>query len=191
MFNPDFKPAIYSGSKIWHNRKWVEMRDVYGFNVVAHWINFECGTKDNVLGAKQFTPEEKSTLWDRCVEDIRISDMCIFYGEMDDEQRGALVELGAGLYGGKPTYIIGDCPSFVPNKHSDAAYMHHPLMKRVHTTKFANGSYDYKAGYQEAVNHYLQHYHTPERFFHNSKLLNANSTTSGRNLYKPTAKIAA
>ena len=47
-----YRPSIYSASKIWHAEKWIEMRDKENFNIISHWINVPCGTKENPTGAK-------------------------------------------------------------------------------------------------------------------------------------------
>lgn len=159
------------------------MRDNHGFNVNARWINFPCGAKGDNSQAVQFTDAQKSVLWQECLEDVSTSDMCIFYGENDDQQRGALVEFGMAIMAGKPIYVIGDCPSFVPVNHSDAAYMHHPLVHRLFTSKFADGSYDYVNGYKMAAIHYREKYHTPKRVFERTPFLNVGFATSGRRVH--------
>lgn len=181
-FDLNYNPRIYSASKIWHNLRWRELRDKYGFDITARWINVECGTYENPTGAKQLTPPEKRQLWIECAHDVRVADFTAIYGESRDEQRGGTVEFGMTLGYGNPIYVIGDCPFFGANSHSDAAYMHHPLVHRVHTQKFADGSYDYLTGYREAVKHYLMTYHTPERVFAKTGFLNANSSRSNYGL---------
>lgn len=185
MFNEMYKPAIYSASKIWHNTKWVELRDVYGFLITARWINVECGTYENTTGAKVFSPSEKTVLWQECHHDVSIADMTVVYAEERDELRGAVMEWGINMGQNKPTYIIGDCPFFRGNDRSDAAYMHHPLVHKVHADKRPDGSYDYLMGYRNAVNHYLSFYHTPERVFARTTFLNENTPRRlSRGLYQ-------
>ncbi len=184
MFNPNYNPTIYSASKIWHNVRWCDLRDKHGFNIIARWINVECGTYENPTGAKQLTPTEKTQLWIECEEDVRNADMTVVYGEQRDELRGAVVEFGMALGSGNPVYFIGANPFFGANSHSDAAYMHHPLVQRVHTAKFADGSYDYLSGYKQAVAHYLEHYHTPERIFAKTGFINARIAASKPRLHK-------
>lgn len=186
MFDSTYKPSIYSASKIWHNTKWTELRDKYGFNIKARWINVPCGTEANMTGAKVFSPAEKAVLWTECEEDSRTSDMMVVYGEKTNEMRGALVEMGIAMGNGRPVYVIGNCPTFEVAPHSDVAFMYHPLVQRVHTTKFPDGSYDYLNGYKEAVNHYLANYHTPERVFRKTGFL-AGLTGGFRGLHKETA----
>ena len=146
-----YKPTIYSASKIWHAEKWLEMRDQEGFNIIANWINIPCGSKDNPTGAKKLTTAEKRVLWSECAEEVVKADLLIAYAEEGDEQRGVLVELGGALSSDTPVYLIGDCETFRACDHSDVAFAYHPLFHRVL-------SQDYKLGYYEAVNHWLEKY---------------------------------
>jgi len=125
----------------------------------------ECGSYDAATGAKLFSPTEKVVLWQECHKDVSDGDFTVVYAEERDELRGAIVEFGINMGQNKPTYVIGDCPFFRANARSDAAYMYHPLVHRVKTKQFEDGSYDYLQGYKDAVQHYLMHYHTPERLF--------------------------
>ena len=146
-----YRPTIYSASKIWHAEKWVEMRDRENFAIIANWINIPCGTKDNPSGAKKLTDVEKKTLWNECAKEVVEADLLIAYAEEGDEHRGVLVELGGALSSGTPVYLIGDCDTFRACSHSDVAFAYHPMFHRVI-------SQDYKAGYYEAVNHWLEKY---------------------------------
>ena len=146
-----YKPTIYSASKIWHSEKWLEMRDQEGFNIISNWINIPCGSKDNPTGAKKLTTAEKRVLWSECAEEVVKADLLIAYAEEGDEQRGVLVELGGALSSNTPVYLIGDCETFRACDHSDVAFAYHPLFHRVL-------SQDYKLGYYEAVNHWLEKY---------------------------------
>jgi hypothetical protein len=172
----DYNPSIYSASKIWHNVKWREARDVHGFPITARWINAECGTYENPTGAKVFTPAEKTQLWLECEHDVRVADFTAIYGEHRDEMRGGTVEFGMALGFGNPVYVIGKCPFFGANSHSDAAYMHHPLVHRIETDYDSKTeSYDWLNGYKLSRIHYLNNYHSPERFFAKTGFLNARS----------------
>ena len=127
------------------------MRDQEGFNIISNWINIPCGSKDNPTGAKKLTPSEKSVLWSECAEEVVEADLLIAYAEEGDEQRGVLVEIGGALSSGTPVYLIGNCETFRACDHSDVAFAYHPLFHRVI-------SQDYKLGYYEAVNHWLENY---------------------------------
>ena len=157
-----YKPTIYSASKIWHAEKWLEMRDQEGFNIIANWINIPCGSKDNPTGAKKLTTAEKCVLWTECAQEVVDADLLIAYAEEGDEQRGVLVEMGGAISSGTPVYLIGNCETFRACDHSDVAFAHHPLFHRVI-------SQEYKSGYYEAVNHWLAKYNKS----HTHKLLRA------------------
>ena len=90
-------------------------------------------------------------LWSECAEEVVKADLLIAYAEEGDEQRGVLVELGGALSSDTPVYLIGDCETFRACDHSDVAFAYHPLFHRVI-------SQDYKLGYYEAVNHWLETY---------------------------------
>lgn len=178
MFDSTYNPTIYSASKIWHNTKWRNLRDTHGFAIIARWINVECGTYENPTGAKQLTPSEKTQLWIECRDDVLFADMMIIYGEPRDEQRGGTVEFGMAVGANKPIYVLGNCPFFGANSHSDAAYMHYPTVHRIHCNLMPDGSFDYLNGYKVARNHYLSYYHTPESIFRKTGFLNARTTAS-------------
>jgi len=137
-------PKIYSASKIWHAEKWVHARDVMGYNIISGWIDIPCGTPEDPTGAKLLTPEEKRQLWLDCAREVVEADMVIVYAEEDEVQRGVLVEIGGALSAGTPVYLIGNCESFRPVGHSDAAYANHPLFMRLPTS-------DWKKGYMMAM----------------------------------------
>ncbi len=146
-----YRPKIYSASKIWHAEKWLEMRDKENFNIISNWINIPCGTKDNPTGAKKLTNTEKRVLWSECATEVVEADLLIAYAEEGDEQRGVLVEIGGALSSGTPVYLIGNCATFVACDHSDVAFAHHPFFHRVISP-------DYTLGYYEATNHWLETY---------------------------------
>ncbi len=191
MFNPNYNPTIYSASKIWHNTKWTNLRDEYGFNITARWINYPCGEENKPTGAKLFTPEEKTVLWDYCDDDVSNADMTVVYAEKDNEMRGALVEMGIAMGAKNPIYVIGTCPSFEVAGHSAVAFMYHRLVHKIREDngfiplqKYEDGSYDYLSGYKQAVAHYLEHYHTRERILAKTGFLNARAAASLPRLHK-------
>ncbi len=151
-------PKIYSASKIWHATKWQAMRDIHGYNINATWIDIPCGTPEKPTGAKQLTDAEKCVLWTNCSNETRDCDMLICYAEKDDEQRGALVEIGGALANGHPVYLIGNCPSFMVAGHSDVAFTKHPLFHKIWTSHSPDGVYDHVYGYKKALEHYQEHY---------------------------------
>ena len=44
--------------------------------------------------------------------------------DMNEEQRGALVEIGMAFAFNKPVYAVGTCKTIQPNKISDVAFTH-------------------------------------------------------------------
>jgi len=176
-----YNPSIYSASKIWHAPKWVDLRDNHGYNIIARWINIPCGTPDDPTGAKLLTPAEKRQLWLNCQHDTVTADMTVVYAEKNNEQRGALVEMGMALGSAlasntpKPIYVIGTCPSFEVAGHSDVAFMHHPLVHRLkNVMPNLDGSYNHFDGYRQAKEHFLTNYYTPELAFKKTPFLQSN-----------------
>ena len=114
IMNTNFK--IYSAGKVWHNTKFQEMRKI-GFNINARWIDLD----DN----HPIVLHDKPKLWQICYEDVRDCDYVLLYCEdMNEEQRGALVEIGMAFAFNKPVYAVGTCKTIQPNKISDVAFTH-------------------------------------------------------------------
>lgn len=169
-------PIIYSASKIWHAKRWQYMRDTLGYNINATWIDIPCGSPSDPTGAKLLTDEEKCDLWVDCSNQTRDCDMLICYAEKNDEQRGALVEIGGALANDNPVYLIGNCPSFMVAGHSDVAFTKHPLFHRVPTEGNQQQGYDFITGYEWAVEHYLNNY-SPEKVFKETLFLHEGFTS--------------
>ena len=108
---------VYTAGKIWHAPKFQELRDVFGYDVNARWIDLD----DNNYIVKR----RKDLLWQICYEDVRDCDFVLLYCEdMSEEQRGALVEIGMAYAFQKPVYAVGTCKTIQPNKISDVAFTH-------------------------------------------------------------------
>ena len=108
---------VYTAGKIWHAPKFQELRDVFGYDVNARWIDLD----DNNYIVKR----RKDILWQICYEDVRDCDFVLLYCEdMSEEQRGALVEIGMAYAFQKPVYAVGTCKTIQPNKISDVAFTH-------------------------------------------------------------------
>lgn len=117
--------AIYTAGKTWQAEKFRWLRDTVGFNVCARWID--------LAPESEFVLNEKPKLWQMCMEDVARCDFVLLYSEEEsEEQRGALVEIGAAMALNKPIYAIGKCRSIMPNGISDVAFTHHPLWNWVH-----------------------------------------------------------
>lgn len=111
---------FYTAGKIWHAPKFQHLRDTLGLPVQARWIDLK--EDDDIVRNR------KGDLWQLCLEDVTQSDFVLLYSEdMNEEQRGALVEVGMAYGAGKPVYAVGRCNSICPNGISDVAFTHHPL----------------------------------------------------------------
>lgn len=111
---------FYTAGKIWHAPKFQMLRDTLGLPVQARWIDLD--------NESDFVLNRKGDLWQLCLEDVTQSDFVLLYCEnFEEEQRGALVEIGMAYGVGKPVYAIGKCKSIAANEISDVAFTHHDL----------------------------------------------------------------
>ena len=89
-----------TAGKVWHAPKFQELRDEIGMPVQARWIDLD--------NDSDFVRNKKNELWRLCFEDVRDSDFVLFYAEdFEEEQRGALVEIGMAYGFQKPVYAVG------------------------------------------------------------------------------------
>lgn len=138
---------FYTAGKIWHAPKFQMLRDALGLPVQARWIDLD--------NESDFVRNRKGDLWQLCLEDVTQSDFVLLYSEdFEEEQRGALVEIGMAYGVGKPVYAIGNCKSIAANEISDVAFTHHELWTWLDTD-------DLLLGAMLAMN--LHH----NRYFHN------------------------
>ena len=115
MKTKNFK--VYTAGKVWHQDKFKDLRDNKNYNVKARWIDLK--DEDDIV------QNHKDELWKLCYEDVRDCDFVLLYCEdQNEEQRGALVELGMAYGFGKPVYAVGTCKTIQPNKISDVAFTH-------------------------------------------------------------------
>jgi len=136
--------SFYCAGKIWLAPKFQMLRDVVGLPVRARWIDLE---QDSDIVANR-----KGDLWQQCYEDVRDSDFLLLYSEQqNEEQRGALVEVGMAYGMGKRVYAIGSCNSTKPNEISDVAFTHHHLWTWLDTDNLVKGAY-YAMGLEIARN---------------------------------------
>ena len=109
--------SFYTAGKIWHAPKFQHLRDTIGLNVKARWIDLD--------NDSDFVRNKKNELWRLCFEDVRDSEFVLFYAEdFEEEQRGALVEIGMAYGFQKPVYAVGRCKTVAPNEISDVAFTH-------------------------------------------------------------------
>lgn len=124
---------FYTAGKIWHAPKFQNLRDVLGMPVQARWIDLENGS--------DFVENKKDELWKQCYEDIRDSDFVLLYSEdFEEEQRGALVEIGMAYGLGKSVYAVGKSKSIAPNNISDVAFTHYYKWKWLDTKDLVRGA---------------------------------------------------
>jgi hypothetical protein len=125
---------FYTASKIWHAPKFQHLRDTIGLPVQARWIDLK--DDDDIV------QNRKGDLWQLCLEDVTRSDFMLLYSEdFEEEQRGALVELGMAFAAGKRVYAVGRCKSISPNGISDVAFTHHELFTWLPTTDLVRGAF--------------------------------------------------
>ena len=91
---------FYVASKTKHAPMWRSLRDS-GVRINATWID-EAGTSET---------HDFSDLAMRCIQEASSADGVILYAEPNDTLKGALLECGAALAGGRPVVLVGrDAP---------------------------------------------------------------------------------
>ena len=124
---------FYTAGKVWHQFKFQNLRDNLGYPVKARWI--DCTDDCDIV------QNHKDQLWTMCYEDVRDSDFVLLYCEdFNEEQRGALVELGMAYGFGKSVYAIGSCKTIKPCKISDVAFTHYPKFHWLPTNDLIEGA---------------------------------------------------
>jgi len=125
--------SFYTAGKIWHAPKFRALRDELKMPVRARWIDLEDDS--------DIVQNRKGDLWNLCFEDVRDSDFVLLYCEdFEEEQRGALVEIGMAYGMNKRVYAIGKCKSISPNAISDVAFTHYKKWTWLHTDKLHIGA---------------------------------------------------
>ena len=102
--------GVYIASKARHAPQWLALR-ASGLPVISTWID-EAGEGESASLAD---------LWSRCVAESASAAALLFYHEPGDEQRDALIEIGAALASGVPVFVVGDPPG---------SWVHHALVTR-------------------------------------------------------------
>lgn len=126
--------SFYTAGKIWHAPKFQMLRDTLGLPVKARWIDLD--------NESDIVQNRKNDLWQMCYEDVRDSDFVLLYaGATDEEQRGALVEIGMAYGMGKRVYAYGKCKSIMPNGISDVAFTHHHLWNWIDADNLVKAAY--------------------------------------------------
>lgn len=154
--------VIYTAGKTWSAEKFKLMRDRFGYNINAHWIDIKA-----VLSSPEDTHDYENTdfnylekMWDHgCKMDACTADMAIIYASKEDRNMhsGSLVEIGhmtasyALLQIQKPVYLIGSCESFEKVGNSDRGWTHQRVFNKI-------GTDDLVEGFAKATNHYIENY---------------------------------
>lgn len=137
---------FYTAGKIWHAPKFQHLRDTLGLPVQARWIDLK--EEDDIVRNR------KGDLWQLCLEDVTQSDFLLLYSEaFEEEQRGALVELGMAYGAGKRVYAVGRCKSIAANAISDVAFTHHELFTWLPTDDLVEGAFLALSAEIQAVGH--------------------------------------
>lgn len=122
---------VYTAGKIWHADKFRFLRDTLGVTVNARWIDY---------GDDHPIVQQKDELWRVCYEDVAACDYLLLYSEQwEEEQRGALVEVGMAYGLGKPVFAINRCRSTSPNQISDVAFTHFHAWTWLESVDLVNG----------------------------------------------------
>ena len=125
--------TFYTAGKIWHAPKFQALRDELMMPVKARWIDLD--------NDSDFVANQKGELWNLCYEDVRNSDFVLLYCEdFEEEQRGALVEIGMAYGFNKPVYAVGKCKTISPNEISDVAFTHFKNWTWLNTEKLHVGA---------------------------------------------------
>jgi hypothetical protein len=136
---------LYTAGKIWHAPKFQDLRDNHKLPVLARWIDVD--------GESDLVQNRKNDLWQMCYEDVRGSNFVLLYSQdWDEEQRGALVEVGMAFGMNKPVYAVGKCKTLGANAISDVAFTHHHLFHWLPTTDLIQGAYMAIAKYAQQYN---------------------------------------
>lgn len=125
---------FYTAGKTWHAPKFKRLRDDFAMPVLSRWIDL--GQDSDIV------KNRKGDLWEMCREDVSASDFVLLYSEnFEEEQRGALVEIGMAIALNKPIYAVGHCKSIVANEKSDVAFTHHSLWTWVPEMNLVRGAF--------------------------------------------------
>lgn len=120
------KPIFYVASRASNPdrpRMWVEMRDTHGFNINSSWVD----------AAAAGSEVEFDLLWEAIAAEIARCDCLVLYVAPEDfPLKGAFVEVGMALAGGKPIRIVAPGVKLDPLDCKPlGSWAKHPLVKFV------------------------------------------------------------
>jgi hypothetical protein len=107
---------IYPASKSKHWPWWCALRAA-GIPITASWI-------DAPFNRDGGEPVDWSLHWMRCVDEAAGADVVLMFAREDENQNGALIEVGAALASGKRVFLV------TPH---DWSWRHHPQVRRFDT----------------------------------------------------------
>lgn len=90
---------IYVASKSRHWPFWAALRAA-GIPIAASWVDTEF---NRTPGAE---PPDWALHWMKCIDEAAASDVLLIFAGADENQNGALVEVGAALAAGKRVYLV-------------------------------------------------------------------------------------
>ncbi len=100
------KIKIYVASKTKHAPLWIKLRNS-GYPIISTWID-ESG---------QGKTTDLVDLWQRCIQEASIADICLVYSEEDDCLKGTLVEMGAALASNKKVIFVAPKEVLTAQRH--------------------------------------------------------------------------
>jgi hypothetical protein len=110
--------TIYVASKSRHHAWWQALRAA-GVPIVASWID----ASFNRDGSEP-TPDGWRQHWEKCIREASAADITLAYCRSDENQNGALLEIGSALAAGRWVYLVSD---------HDWSWRHYPRVRSFNT----------------------------------------------------------
>ena len=107
---------IYVASKSRHWPWWAALRAA-GIPIVASWVD----AGFNHAGAE---PPDWALHWLKCIDEAAAADVVLMFARADENQNGALIEVGAALAAGKRVFLVSP---------HDWSWRHLPHVRRFET----------------------------------------------------------
>ena len=103
---------VYIASILKYAKMFCDLRDEWkdkNIHLYARWHDMAQLELDK---SSELSPADFHIFWSVDEEDVRHSDALIVYGELNDNLRGALVEVGMAIALGKLVIVVGECKDF-------------------------------------------------------------------------------